>query len=85
MVAVQIRGVPDEVRGALAREASARGESLQTYLLEVLEREARAAENREFLRQHEPTQLRGIGPVDIVSVIEQGRRAQDAKNLGDRA
>lgn len=83
MVAVQIRGVPDDVRGALAREASARGESLQTYLLEVLAREARSAENREFLRQHRPTPLRGVGPVDIVSVIDEGRRVQDAKSLGE--
>jgi len=51
MVAIQIRDVPDEVRGALAAEAEARGQSLQVFLQDVLEREARLARNRAWLKQ----------------------------------
>lgn len=54
MVAIQVRDVPADVREALAREARSRGESLQAYLLEVLEREARAARNRATLSTWSP-------------------------------
>jgi antitoxin FitA len=40
MVALQIRGVSEEVRGALAIQARARGQSLQGFLLELLEVQA---------------------------------------------
>ena len=36
---VQIRNVPEETRRALKARAAARGESLNAYLLELLERE----------------------------------------------
>lgn len=49
MVAMQVRDVPDEVRDDLAEEAKRRGLSLQTYLREVLTREARIAANRRLL------------------------------------
>ncbi len=52
MVAVQVRDVPDSVRRALMREAQSRGQSLQVFLLEVLEREAADATNRDFLRTY---------------------------------
>ena len=37
---VQVRNVPDETRRALKARAASRGESLNAYLLDVLEREA---------------------------------------------
>ena len=40
MVAIQIRGVSEVTRRTLSAEAKARGESLQEYLLDVLDREA---------------------------------------------
>lgn len=49
MVAVQIRDVPEPVRRALAAEAERRGESLQTYLLSVLTREAEIDINRRLV------------------------------------
>lgn len=52
MVAVQVRDVPEDVRQTLAAEAELRGQSLQAYLLEVLEREAANAHNRKFLRDY---------------------------------
>ena len=40
MVALQIRDVPEEVRDALTAQAKARGQSLQAFLLELVERQA---------------------------------------------
>ena len=51
MVAIQVRDVPDAVRDALAAEADSRGQSLQIFLSEVLEREARLARNRAWLKR----------------------------------
>jgi hypothetical protein len=45
MVALQIRNVPEEVRDALAAQATARGQSLQSYLLELIETQARRIHN----------------------------------------
>jgi hypothetical protein len=49
MVALQIRDVPEEVRDALAAEARARGQSLQAYLLELVETQARRLRNTSLL------------------------------------
>ena len=46
VVAIQIRGVSEPTRSTLSAEARARGESLQEYLLDVLDREAREIDNR---------------------------------------
>ncbi|WP_067972124.1 FitA-like ribbon-helix-helix domain-containing protein [Mycolicibacter icosiumassiliensis] len=48
-VAIQIKDVPEEVRDALAARAEARGQSTQTYLRSLLEREYRAGRNRQLL------------------------------------
>ncbi len=48
MVAIQVRDVPEKIRDDLARAAKAEGKSLQAFLRDVLEREARKARNREF-------------------------------------
>jgi hypothetical protein len=48
-VSLQIRGVPEDVRDALAKVASARGQSLQRYLLELVRREARAQRNVDII------------------------------------
>ena len=40
MVAFQIRGISEPTRSMLSAEARARGESLQEYLLDLLDREA---------------------------------------------
>ncbi|MET8261790.1 hypothetical protein ACFYPG_29345 [Micromonospora sp. NPDC005553] len=45
MVAIQIRDVPEEVRDALAAQAKERGQSLQAYLLELVETQARRLRN----------------------------------------
>lgn len=45
--ALQIRDVPHEVRDLLARRAAARNQSMQAYLLSLVEREARGLRNAE--------------------------------------
>ena len=49
MVALQIRDVPDEVRDLLSADARARGQSLQAYLLELVETQAGRLRNTAVL------------------------------------
>lgn len=49
MVALQIRDVPEDVRQALAERARARGQSLQAFLLSLVEDEARRSANLALL------------------------------------
>ncbi|HEX3198005.1 MAG TPA: hypothetical protein VHR39_10680 [Propionibacteriaceae bacterium] len=51
MVALQVRGVSEPTRRALSAEAKARGESLEEYLLDLLDREARDIDNRRLLAE----------------------------------
>lgn len=44
-VALQIRNVPDEVRDALVERSSQLGQSMQAFLLDLVQREARLARN----------------------------------------
>ncbi len=49
MVALQIRDVPENVRDALAQRARERGQSLQAFLLMLVETEARRSRNAAVL------------------------------------
>lgn len=49
MVALHIRDVSDGVRDALVKQAKARGQSLQAYLLELVETQARRLRNTAVL------------------------------------
>ena len=49
MVALQIRDVPEDVRRTLAERARARGQSLQAFLLSLVEDEARRCANLALL------------------------------------
>jgi hypothetical protein len=51
VVALQIRGVSEPTRSTLSAEAKARGESLQDYLLDVLDREAQEVNSRQLLAE----------------------------------
>ena len=51
MVALQIHSVSEPTRSTLSAEAKVRGESLQEYLLDVLDREACDIQNRRLLAQ----------------------------------
>ncbi len=72
-VALQIRDVPEEVRDVLADQAAQRGQSMQAYLLELLQRETRALGN--IGRFDRLAEHRAAAPVgsEIVDIIREGR------------
>ena len=86
VVALQVRGVSEPTRRALSAEARARGESLQEYLLDLLEREARDIDNR---RLHAEL---SAGPsvddarsVDFVELIRSERERRESQLTGGRS
>lgn len=50
MAAIQIKNVPDDLRETLVQAAKAKGQSLETYLLDALTERAHLARNTELLR-----------------------------------
>jgi hypothetical protein len=70
VVAIQIRGVLEPTRSTLSAEARARGESLQEYLLDVLDREARDVGNRRlFADWADDPLVAEVGPADFVELM----------------
>lgn len=65
-VVLTIRNVPEQLRDALAADARVRGQSLQAYLLETLERRAAFRRNRQILADIE-ADLAGGGGVGAES------------------
>jgi antitoxin FitA len=51
MVALQIRDVPEDIRDILTQRARTRGQSLQAFLLALVEAEAKRARNAAVLAQ----------------------------------
>ena len=85
MVALQIHGVSEPTRRTLSAEARARGESLQEYLLDILDREVRDLGER---RSAGRTQFRGgsvrARQVDITRrglAVPRVRRAASGEEL----
>ena len=75
MVAIQVRDVPVAVRDALAAAADARGQSLQVFLSEVLEREARLVGNRAWLARVRDAPIARIETgVDTAELIRRQRQ-----------
>jgi hypothetical protein len=83
MVALQIRDVPTPLRDALAAAARERSESLQEYLLHLLEREAAALENRRLLRDWTDKPLGSAESSDLATYVrdERERREQHLASL----
>jgi len=77
MAVLTIRDVSDEVKAALVREARERGQSLQSYLLSVLNRQAAFAGNRRLLDEIERDLATGGGAgedaPDAAEVLAQAR------------
>ena len=71
-VALQIRNVPEAVRDVIAEQASRRGQSMQAYLLAMVEREARIAHHHRVLLSD------SSAPEDVL------REGRDAGSEADR-
>ncbi len=77
MVALQIRSVSEPTRRTLSAEARARGESLQEYLLDLLDREARAIDSRRLLAEWTAgSSGDGPQPISLVELIRPERESQ---------
>jgi antitoxin FitA len=74
-IALQIKDVREEVRDAVAARASARGQSMQTYLRELLEREFRAERNRQLFDGLAPHRSLSLEVDEVVDDIRHGREA----------
>lgn len=78
MVALQIRDVPDEVRDTLAERARERGQSLQAFLLGVVEAEARRARNTSLLARFSGrSDGSRVAPGETAAELEQIHSAHD--------
>jgi hypothetical protein len=80
VVALQIRDVPDDVRTVLAERAKERGQSLQAFLLGLVEAEARRAGNAAVLarfanRSDGSHSARGATAAEVAS--DRERRAAE--------
>ncbi len=77
MAVLTIRDVPDDVKEALARDARESGQSLQAFLLGVLQRQAAFSRNRQLLSEIECDLGEGGGAgddaPDAASLLEQAR------------
>ena len=76
MVALQIRDVPEQVRDLLAARARAQGQSLQSYLLAVVEREAGFVRNLELLDELDAWSADSSEATleDVLAVLDEARR-----------
>ncbi|MBB6172491.1 hypothetical protein HNR23_002551 [Nocardiopsis mwathae] len=80
-VVLTIRGVPEESRDALMREAREQGKSLQAYLLAVIEQQVKFIGNRQILAdiEAELAEGGGAGPdaPDAADLIRASRPDED--------
>lgn len=87
MAVLTIRDVPDDVKNALARDAREHGQSLQSFLLGVLKRQADFSRNRQLLAEIERdlTMDGGAGEdaPDAADLVEQARADRDDRSGSD--
>jgi len=78
VVALQIHGVSEPTRRALSAEARSRGETLQEYLLDILDREAHDLGERQFLVEwHADTQKARTQSIDFVRLVGSDEERQE--------
>lgn len=74
---LQIRNVPDDARRALKARAAARGESLNTYLLDLIEREVARPTVEEVLDR--AARRAGRASASAVDVLEEARGEREGR------
>lgn len=72
-IALQIRDVPNEVRDVLAEQAGREGRSVQSYLLALVEREARLLQNATAFERTSALRVLIPPTSDPVDIIREGR------------
>lgn len=78
MVSLQIHGVSEPTRRVLSAEARSRGETLQEYLLDILDREAHDLGERQFLVEwHADTQKARTQSIDFVRLVGSDEERQE--------
>lgn len=83
MVALQIRDVPEDVRDSLVDRARSQGQSLQAYLLSLVEADARRSKNRSVLARFsgrsDGTRVAAGDTAEELAALREGRD----RGLGD--
>lgn len=72
-VSLQIRNVPEDIRDQIAQLAAAEGQSVQSYLLDLLQREARAGRNAELFDRTAHIRKPLPAGVDPEEIVREGR------------
>jgi plasmid stability protein len=88
VVALQIRDVPEDVRDAIAQQAARQGQSVQAYLLDLVQREARMLCNAEAFERTAASRIvipDGFTPEEIIRAGREGGFVVDrgAADRGD--
>ena len=80
---LQVRDVPEEARRALKARAASRGQSLNSYLLDVIEREVTRPTVAEVLaRAAERTERAAASAVNVVDATRRERDEQLTHRAG---
>lgn len=82
-VALQIRNVPDDVRDALVERASQLGQSMQAFLLDLVQREARLARNANMFQRTAGNRTIIPDEYSPERIIREGRDAGFDVDRGD--
>lgn|GEM_PF-708429 len=77
---LQIRDVPEEARRVLKARAAARGQSLNRYLLDIIDREVARPTVAEVLARAARRAERGAS--SALAAVEDGRRERDDQLAG---
>ncbi|MER7751473.1 antitoxin [Kitasatospora sp. NPDC097643] len=73
MTAITIREVPDPVLNTLKLKAAQTGKSLQSYLLDLVTREAATPSLAEMMARLDRETRDEVSTADILSAIDDGR------------
>ena len=82
-VALQIRNVPDDVRDALVERASPLGQSMQAFLLDLVQREARLARNASMFQRTAGNRTTIPDEYCPERIVREGRDAGFDADRGD--
>jgi plasmid stability protein len=76
---VQIRNVPERVHKVLRRRAAEAGQSLQEYLMQLLEESASQLTMDEWLERVEKLPKSKFAPGEVARIIREERDKRDAE------